>query len=419
MTEDRKPPRVEDAPGIVWRARKNGWVATWQARTDLIKAGYAPQMARLWAGSELTEVEAQYISTQCRRLQADMLVFGKEKDFVVARPALTLRELINKYQTDPVSTYHKKRYAVRKNHDITLRRIVLLHGAHRLDEIRARLLLTWHGEWSNGGQKIAIAHAMIGHLRTLFGFGATMLEDAECERLCVILHKMRFAMPKPRDERLTADQVIAHRAKAHGHGWDSMALAQALQFELMLRQKDVIGEWVPVSEPGISAVVGPKGKWLMGLRWEEIDENLILRHNTSKRGKDIEVNLRLAPMVMEELGLHCAKPPETLTRSDLPASGPVIICEVTGYPYTTAEFRRKWRIVANLAGIPKTVRNMDSRAGAITEATAAGANLEHIRHAATHSDIGMTQRYSRGATEKIAGVMVQRTDHRNKPKTGK
>lgn len=414
---DRKPPQVDDAPGLVWRPRKNGWVATWQARSDLIKAGYAPQTARLWAGNELSAIEAEHIAMQCRRLQSDMRMFAKEGEYVYDRPTLTLRELVNKYQTDPDSTYHKKRFAVRKNHDITLRRIVLQHGDLSLSEIKGRLLLTLHKEWSNDGQKIAIAHAFIGHLRTLFGFGATLLEDTECERLCAVLHKMRFPMPKPRTERLTADQVIAHRAKAHARYWDTMALAQALQFEFMLRQKDVIGEWVPVSEPGISAVVGPKGKWLMGLRWEEIDEHMILRHNTSKRGKDVEVDLKLAPMVLEELALHVHAPVDQITRASLPASGPLIICEVTGYPYSTAEFRRKWRIVANEAGIPKEVRSMDSRAGAISEADDAGANLEHVREAATHSDVAMTRRYSRAAAVRVAGVSKTRVEHRNKPKT--
>ena len=44
----------------------------------------------------------------------------------------------------------------------------------------------------------------------------------------------------------------------------------------MLRQKDVIGEWVPRSEPGPSDIWNSDGeKWLRGLRWQEIDGNLI------------------------------------------------------------------------------------------------------------------------------------------------
>ncbi len=409
-------PHVDNAPGITWRPKGEGWEATWRARTDLVKRGFTPKNHPLWSGLAPSEIEAAQISDTCRRLQDEMLVYARGGLPETNAFDGSLASLVNCYQTDPDSTYHKKRYAVRKNHDITLRKIVKLHGDEQLSDIKGRLLLAWHKEWSGDGQKIAMAHAFIGHLRTMFAFGATLLEDAECERLCSVLHKMRFQAPKPRTERLTADQAVALRVKAHGRGWHTMALAQSLQFELMLRQKDVIGEWVPPSEPGIG-IVGPKGKWLMGLRWDEVDQNLILRHNTSKRGKDIEVDLKLAPMVLEELALHSKTPIAQLTRDVLPASGPLIICEITGWPYTTAEFRRKWRLMADLAGIPKAVRNMDSRAGAISEATDAGADLEHVRHAATHSDIGMTQRYSRGSVEKVAGVSRTRVAHRNKPKT--
>lgn len=76
-----------------------------------------------------------------------------------------------------------------------------------------------------------------------------------------------------------------------------------------------------------------------------------------------------------------------------------------------------WRMIATEAGVPKKVRNMDSRAGAITEATDAGAELEHIRHAATHSDIAMTQRYSRGESGKAEEVARKRNEHRNKSRT--
>jgi hypothetical protein len=402
-------PRVENAPGITWRRKGDGWEALWRARADLIKRGFSPKNQSLWSGIEPTATEAAYISDNCRRLQDEMLIFGRGNLPAINVFDGTIKSLMNCYQTDPDSTYHKKRYAVRKNHDITYRKMVERHGHEDLADIKGRVLLAWHKEWSDGGVKVAMAHAFIGHLRTLFAFGATILEDPECERLCGVLHKMRFQAPKPRTERLTADQAVLIRKVAREHfGWESIALAQALQFDLMLRQKDVIGEWVPTTEPGISDVTKGTDKWLRGLRWSEIDENLILTHTTSKRDKELVLNLKLAPMVMEEFELGIC----TQT-----AKGPLIICEVTGLPFTTAEFRRKWRLVASKAGIPKSVKNMDSRAGAISEATDAGADLEHVRHAATHSNIAMTQRYSRGATDKIAGVMRLRSGHRNKPKT--
>jgi hypothetical protein len=60
---------------------------------------------------------------------------------------------------------------------------------------------------------------------------------------------------------------------------------------------------------------------------------------------------------------------------------------------------------------------MDARAGAISEAVSSGARLELVRHAATHSNISMTQRYDRDAAEATASVMRTRVEGRNKPKT--
>jgi hypothetical protein len=243
-----------------------------------------------------------YAGISCRRLQDEMLVFsrgglpdGKPFDG-------TLRALTSCYQTDPDSTYAKKRFSVRKNHDAMLKRMMSRHGDEHLSDIKGRLLLAWHKEWSHEGQKLAIGHMFIGLLRTLFGFGATILEDPECERLCAVLHKMRFQAPKPRTEVLTADMAQSVIMKAHEFGWHSIALAQAFQFDLMLRQKDVIGEWVPLNEPGVSEIIYPtKGKWITGLQWSSVNDNLILKHTTSKRQKGIEVDLKLAPMVMEVL----------------------------------------------------------------------------------------------------------------------
>jgi hypothetical protein len=124
------------------------------------------------------------------------------------------------------------------------------------------------------------------------------------------LRETRFPKSLPRNLRMTVEQVKAVRVKAHWQHWDTMAMAQALQFELMLRQKELIGEWIPISEPGASKVTNDsERKWLMGLCWEQIDENLILRHNhSSEKGEDIKFDLKLAPMVLEEFRTPCTNP---------------------------------------------------------------------------------------------------------------
>lgn len=340
----------------------------------------------------------------------------------------TLGDIIREYQTDPSSAFHKLRYHVREARAAFLSRVDKRYGHVKLKDIKAREFDEWYKAWLGDG-KIAAAHTLISHLRTIFGYAIVYLEDMQCARLSLVLSKMKFPQCSPREQVLTAAQATAHRAMAHERGWPYMALGQALQFEMMFRQRDIIGEWVPLSEPGISDVACKKyGKWGRGLRWEEIDENLICRHVTSKKQKLIQVNLMNAPMVLEELGKLVpgsvvetetidpatgeAKKTVKVDRSMLPMTGPVILCEVNAWPYTTTEWRRKWRKVADMAGIPKEVRNADSRAGAITEATEAGAELEHVRHAATHSDISQTQRYSRHAAEKIELVQTQRLRHR-------
>lgn len=255
-----------------------------------------------------------------------------------------------------------------------------------------------------------MAKTFVGMLRTIVSFGAVFLEDDQCIRLKAILSGMRFKMPKPRTVHLTAEMAEAVCAKAHDLGYHSIALAQALQFELTLRQKDIIGEYLPMSEPGVSDITWGGKKWLYGLRWSEIS-NMVLKHTTSKTGKDLEVDLRNAPMVVRELNTYAE------LYGERPTTGAIVICERTGYPWDAQDWRRKWRLVATAASVPTTIRNMDTRAGAITEASSAGAPIEHIKHAATHADIAMTQRYSRGDVEKISNVMQIRAAHRNKPKT--
>lgn len=330
---------------------------------------------------------------------------------------LSLAGLIDEYTTHKASTYHKLRYHVRKNHDQVLRRLRQNQGTFALSDIRASTLQIWYDTWSEGG-KISMAHTFMAALRTMFGFGLLMLEEKECERLCITMNKLRFKQSPPREVWLTAPQVDAIRRAAREHfGWHSLALAQALQFELMFRQKDIIGEWVPDTEPGESDVRHNGEKWLRGLRWSEITDNMVLRHITSKKLKPIEVDLKRSPMVLEELAIIVELPVEQLSRSLFPAGGPIVICDTNGLPWSANEYRRKWRLVANHVGIPKEIRNQDTRAGAITEATEAGANIEHVRHAATHTDIAQTQHYARGGAAKIATVQDKRLEHRKHYRT--
>jgi hypothetical protein len=406
-----KPERVRSAPGLAWKKRRHDvFEARWQCRHDVVQKGFIVKSVKLWSGTgEPTLDEWNFIVDTCNSLQQEMLVFSRgDLQSDVSTYDGSLGDLMRCYKHDQDSGFRKLRYNSRVYYETLMRLLEREHNTYMVSELKARVLRRWHETWMADG-KIAVAHAKMGMLRTLFSYGTTLLEDEQCTRLSAVMHEMKFKAPKARTERLTADQAVAIRAKAHEMGRPSIALAQAFQFELMLRQKDVVGEWVPLSEPGMSDTTNKGWKWLRGIRWEEIDQNLTLSHVTSKRQKLITVSLKNAPMVVEEIALQYP--------DGVPANGPIIVSEWNKRPWETVEFRRWWRKVANAAGVPKAVKNMDSRAGGITEATAAGALLEHVQHAATHSDIAMTQRYSRGTEEKIANVQRLRVEHRAKGET--
>ena len=298
--------------------------------------------------------------------------------------ALTLQKLIDCYRNDPHSNFRKLHYPVRVKHGRLLARINREHGTHSLKQGRARTLIAWYQTWLGDG-KVAMANALVARLRVLFSFGATLLEDRECERLHEAVSNIRLQTSRACSTEMTIEQAKAIRLAARKNFRYSIALAQTLQFELLMSQKDVIGEWLPTSEPGTSGVTSEKqGKWLRGLRWEYIDENLILRHSLGKGRRRIEVDLKTAPMVLEDIG--------TLERLHLPAFGPMIVSETTGLPYSTAEFRRMWRDIAREAGVPDHVKNRDSNPPGII---VSGAGRAQIRQTITLQMINYSLRMLR------------------------
>jgi len=321
------------------------------------------------------------------------------------RTGRTLGQLIEEYKADRVSRYRKLRYPTRVNHDHLLRRMTETYGDLLMSEITARTLEEMHIHWTNDGETIAMGHSFMSKLRTICKYGSGMLRDRDCTEICnAIASRRDDTFGERNDAFLTIDQAIAIREKAREIGYFSIAMAQALQFDTLLRQKDCIGEWVPLDEPGQSTVIRGGWKWLRGVTWEEIDHNLVLNHVTSKKQKRLILPLAEAPMVVEELR-HV---PDWLKN----LGGPLIVYEASAYPWKAVKFRQIWRKIADICGVPKEVKNMNSRAGGISEGIKAGIPLEFMRHAAKHSDIQMTQRYDRNEHELAAEALRRRVASR-------
>ena len=155
-----------------------------------------------------------------------------------------------------------------------------------------------------------------------------------------------------------------------------MAIGVATQFETMLRQKDVIGEWETDS--------AGRERWSGPYRWDNIPGG-IFRLKTSKTKAEIEHDLT---------GLELLWP--LLQRvPQVDRTGAIV--KAYGEPIRTRSYRKWFREIADSAGVPRSVWNMDARAGGITEAFEAGAEATAVQRTATHTSPTMTARYDRKA----------------------
>ena len=315
-------------------------------------------------------------------------------------------QLADAYLTDKHSPFQKVRYATSVSYRRQLARLVEKFRDRELSTLGTRDILDAHAEWAMGGKHVPMAHSLSTMLRIVVAFGATVLEDAECQRLRGILAGLRFKTPKKRTEIITDKQVQTVRDVMVKWEYVAMALACAIQSDCALRQKDVIGEWIPPEvEPNTAAIVtaefdGKPMKWVRGIVCEEIDSERVLIHKTSKGGQALRFDLKKCPAVEEEW-------------FSAPPSGPLIIDPETGLPYQAWKFRRLWRAFADMAGVPNNVWNMDARAGRITELLADGATLEDARKFAGHERATDTSRYSRETDQAIERVLDGRK--RNRP----
>lgn len=316
---------------------------------------------------------------------------------------MTLGELIAAYTTDPDSPYHGVKASTQRDYGDGIKALrSVANVTTRLRDLGGRDFLAWNRALMEPGT-VRKAHGAMRVLRIIVGFGV-IVEIGHCARLSLILSKLRFPAPEQRRQALTFEQVDQFVTTALKLGHVSMAFAQALQFECGLRQIDVIGEWVP-RDPGEQGGIYHLGKrWQTGLTWPMLT-GLILTKETSKTGAAGEWNLELCPLVMKVLTSVSAADGMVENRK----SGPMIVQESNGRPYTPGTYRETWRTIARTAGIPDDVFNMDSRAGAITEGSDAGATKDDLQRLATHARATTTDRYirkNRAPSERVARARV-------------
>jgi len=387
-----------DSPGLKQKRNDDGsYRYYWQARTDLVKKGYRPSSVRLHY-PETAEGLAQR-AARCRILWAEMLAWAANDGVLAARGYDgTIDSLCNQFQTHDASPYKlRTKWNSQRLYDQCIKIICNTVGARAVRGLIGPDFTRWHTKWGDPAaegkpRRLTRAKHCMDTVRRVVSFGVT-LGYADCATADIILGKMRFQMPKARTSKLTSEHVSKIRSAAHAIDLGSIALAQTIQFELAMRQKDVIGEWVP--REGVAGGITHKNtRWTAGLVWSDIDAAMILRKTHVKTGITVEHDLKLYPDILREIEL--VDPSRRV--------GPMIISEATGEPYKHRTFTQTWRRVADAAGLPKGVWNMDSRSGAISEAYDAGADETSVMKHAGHKNRQTSAKYNRGSLAQTSRV---------------
>ena len=391
------------APGLKVRPRADGttahyWVASAVAKNT---EGYPLKTVRVHGSDD-------EVAARCRVLTAELKEWLTKRG-QGTRPTYdgTLRSLIRLYQQTAESSYFEVKSNTRSMYDESLRLLETSVGARRLEKVTGLDIRRWHSKFKEPAadgkpERHRRAYKAIQLLRIVIGFGVVM-NISECFRLKTVMEEMRFHVPRGRTAAISFEQTKAICELAISKGRLSLALAQALQFELTLRQIDVIGRWEDAEEADTGGIVFRGQRWRDGLLWSDIDDKGVLVKTTSKTGKVAEHDTMQYPFLRAIMDL-------------VPIGqrfGPVVKSETTGLPYQQRYFIKMWRTLADACGVPKDVLNRDSRAGGITEGGDAGADIEMLRHHANHDNIATTQRYNRKTLEKTSNVAQLRVAHRN------
>lgn len=396
-------------PGLQWRKRKGRVVPYWFAPAADIRDGYPIKSANL--GEFINDLPG--MSARCQHLHAEVLMWRRHKITTAAGIKVlydgTFGSLIDIWMTDPESPFHGVKPGTKHPYTIYAAKLKRHIGSVLLRETDGRNVKRWFAVWSDGGKHVAAGRMAVTVLKAALSFGI-ICKNQECVSFKPILAELTFGGSKPRDVAPTAEQVIAVRQAAHAAGAPSRALAYALQFETTLRQWDLIGQWVPMSDPRPSAVIDRGEKWI-GPHWHQVDENLIFRtvHGKTEGWTDARgvYDLSACPMVKEELDRI---PPEKRT-------GPLIVNERTGLPYRyenkAGSFKEGWKADFKAAGLPSHYWNRDFRAGGNTEASKGRAHKEDRAKVSGHSTKINAQVYDRDTLEAHRRVMHARLAVRN------
>ena len=366
------------APGLKFRPRSGGWAAYWLPSPEAQRRGYPSASVPL---SHLLTAPELLIDA-CQRLQTDMLAWLDGLRRTRNTYDGTLGSALRVYQLHPESPFHGLKPGTRHPYITYLRLLDRELGDIRVEGVTALHVKRWHHGWTGDGARPAAGHMRLAILKAALTF-CVVAGHRECRILRDDIRELRLPGPRARTLVANAEQVRRAITAAHVLKRPSLGLAYAVQFETALRQWDVTGQWYPLGDATLCSVVDGGRKWA-GLEWRHIGEDGLLRYTPSKTrgssGAEVLIDLSLCPMVLQEI----ARVPVEAR------AGPLIVCERTRLPWLDVDFRRTWRRVREVAGLPAELWSRDLRASAITEGRRGGAVNDDAAKVAGHTNSRIT-----------------------------
>jgi hypothetical protein len=383
------PPR-SDAPGLKYGHKGQPyWIAKQVVRNTL---DYPDRCIRL-----PRDADPDTLSHLCREATADLFAWiakvHTEGDPQVTLYDGTVLSACRVYQEHPKSNFHKVKRNTRKSYTDSLKIIEATVGKRLIRNVTVLDVQYWYDQWRKpiepqGKERIDRAHDAVCMFRTVSRFMAA-LRKPECKQLAEEMSLVKFERGGAREQEMTYEHAISFVRTALGLGCNgvipedrarSMAIGVATQFETLLRQKDVIGEWGPTTAQrkipvGQATVTAGDQIWAGYFTWENIPGwRWRIKTSKSKYRAPAVFDLSIYPMLFPLLdSVPFEQRQGAIVKGD------------SGLPIRERSYRKWFRQIARAAGIPDDVWSMDSRAGGATEAEEAGAGLEAVQDNMTHS----------------------------------
>jgi hypothetical protein len=197
----------------------------------------------------------------------------------------------------------------------------------------------------------------------------------------------------------------AYCEKARELGYESMATAAALSFELVQRVWDAFG----IPDPELPAGARARLNKDRGIKWEDYRPGVSIKVKQSKTGKPITIPLVDRGGGSDPVALYPELEAQLARVKPGDATGLIVVEERTGKPYKHRRMSTVHREICDAAKLPKEMKFTGFRHGGATEIGDAGE--ADIRSISGHAQLNTAAIYNKASEEKARRIAKLRRAH--------